>query len=226
MKSKALSLFWSILAIGSVLLLSGCESTQTNVSQTGTQTTPQTAAPTEVKPAEKKPIPNIFVDGFEVVANYSEEVDMEMSSISEEIYGPDDTPFTFERTTVSEEQRSVTGGRIKVFPANNQTANLIFYRDVGLPTLKVEQLDDEYIRIWLRVRNLKDEDIFINVSCQGQDSDGHTRESYHYDTVIFSQDVFRDFTFVLKGDPTKRFSIIVVETQKKKSGLAKNDRED
>jgi len=215
MNNRKLSLTWSLLLLGFALVFSGCESTQTASNQTDQQTAAAMAATTSPSVAEDDPEPSIWLDGFEVVDNYSEDVDMEMSSMSAQTYGPDDMPFTFEKTTMSD-QRSVTSGRIKVFPANNDTANLLFYREVGLPMLKVEQLDDGYVRIWLRVRNLVDQDIFINVTCEGQDINGRTRERYHYDTVIFQEDVFRDFTFVLRGDPSKRFSIIVVESQKNK----------
>ncbi len=159
------------------------------------------------------PKAEIIINGENPIDQYVKSLSVDLSSISKPLIGSDNTPFTFEQSVTNQKGNPSFNGS-EVYPPDNTTANLLFYKKVGLPLLKIEQLDSDFIRIWLRVRNLQEGDIFVSVKCEGSDDYGRIDEQYRYDEVIFQEDVFRDFTFVLRGDISKKFSIIVTDSSK------------
>lgn len=150
--------------------------------------------------------PLVVFAGEERDRNFDPHFEIPLSTVSPERRGPVDAPFDFIRTR---QQLSESGAEVgQVFPLNNRTGNLLFYRDVGIPQLTIEKLDEEHIRIWARVQNRTEDDIRVRVTCMGREAIS-TDDRYDYEAIIFRRNVYRDFSFVMTGDEARRFTLAI-----------------
>lgn len=131
------------------------------------------------------------------------------ATMSEESFGDEKAPFkAVEVDRGSPYSALVTIPKDRVFPIHGTGGSVAFYQQVSIPQLDVERIEEGRIRIWVRVKNLEEHDIFVNVKC-APDGDTMRDETYYFEEVIFQQDGFRDFSFILDGPLERKFTILV-----------------
>lgn len=152
------------------------------------------------------PAPEVVFGGERQSRNYLDHFDIPLSTVSPEKRGALDAPFDFPLTR---QERAQPGEPVhQLFPLNNRTGNLLFYRDVGIPRLNIEKLDENHVRIWARVLNRTNRDIRVHVTCMGREATS-ADDRYDYEAIILSENVYRDFSFVMTGDESRRFTLAI-----------------
>ena len=193
-----------VLPLVLVVAFTACETTS------GPALSVSLNVPPEKPPLDKAdpsiPAPEVAFGGEPQRRNYTEHFDIPLSTVSPEKKGPLDAPFDFPLTR---QERAQPGEPIhQLFPLNNRTGNLLFYRDVGIPRLNIEKLDENHIRIWARVLNRTPRDIRVHVTCMGREASS-VDDRYDYEAIILSENVYRDFSFVMTGDESRRFTLAI-----------------
>ncbi len=158
------------------------------------------------------PVPRVVFSGQERTDNFEDRFEIPLTTVSEERKGAIDVPFEYLPLDRGASAEGIRQGE-HIFPLNNRTGNLMFYREVGIPQLRIERLDDEHVRVWARVLNRTDRDIYVRVSLMGREATSMD-DRYDYDAIIFRENVYRDFSFVMTGDESRRFTLYVTPAER------------
>jgi len=114
---------------------------------------------------------------------------------------------------VSKPQKiKASSGQLRThFPIHDTGGSLAFTKEVDIPRLGVDPIDDDTIRVWARVRNVLNKPVRVNIICSVNprtlgDDDSHRS----YNNILLPENTFCDVSFTLNGSINQRFTLTVL----------------
>lgn len=128
--------------------------------------------------------------------------------VTDTMFGDDTQNFQLPARTPSGQVGTRPVSDESVFPIHATGGSLALSGEITVPSLGVQRVGEDRIRILVRVSNRTDRNLRVDVKCEPE-LDQHRLETFWFDEIEVPASGYRDFSFVISGSLDRRFTILV-----------------